>query len=314
MSQPASAAPAEPSLAHGRLLIFLASVLWSTNGFFFKVLTLPSFLEVNEPPLQPQQIAFFRLLFAGLFLAPLLRGSDLRLRPAMIAMALCFAVMNMMFVHASTMGPAANAILLQYTAPLWVYLVSIAFLGAEASWRSSVAVLFGVLGVGVIMAGGWSTEDPSVLLLGAGSGVAFAGVLLFLSVLRAQPSAWLTVWNHLAGALILAPFGLITDWETLEVSLPTGPQLVVLFVFGAMQMGLPYFLMARGLRVVSPQEAGAITLLEALLNPLWAYLVSPATETPGLYTVCGGALILLGLAWRYWPAREPQPPLMAGKK
>jgi len=38
-------------------------------------------------------------------------------------------------------------------------------------------------------------------------------------------------------------------------------------------MGLPYWLMARGLRTVSAQEAGTITLLEPLLNPLWAYLV-----------------------------------------
>jgi DME family drug/metabolite transporter len=72
------------------------------------------------------------------------------------------------------------------------------------------------------------------------------------------------------------------------------------------QMGLPYWLVARGLRSVSPQEAGAITLLEPLLNPLWAYLVSPETEGLKLPTLLGGALILGGLAWRYWP-RRPRP-------
>jgi drug/metabolite transporter, DME family len=61
---------------------------------------------------------------------------------------------------------------------------------------------------------------------------------------------------------------------------------------------------ARGLRVVSPQEAGAITLLEPLLNPVWAYLVSPLTEKPLLTTYMGGALILGALVWRYWPRRE----------
>jgi hypothetical protein len=61
--------------------------------------------------------------------------------------------------------------------------------------------------------------------------------------------------------------------------------------------------MARGLRVVSPQEAGVITLLEPLLNPLWAYHVSPETETPTVFTLVGGALILSALAWRYWPGR-----------
>ena len=55
----------------------------------------------------------------------------------------------------------------------------------------------------------------------------------------------------------------------------------------------------------APQEAGAITLLEPLLNPIWAYLVSPATETPPPTTYLGGALILGALAWRYWPRNKP---------
>jgi drug/metabolite transporter (DMT)-like permease len=80
---------------------------------------------------------------------------------------------------------------------------------------------------------------------------------------------------------------------------PTAAQLVVLALFGAVQMGLAYWLVARGLRVVSPQEAGTITLLEPLLNPLWAYLISG--ETPSTFTFIGGLFILGALAWRYWP-------------
>jgi DME family drug/metabolite transporter len=68
-------------------------------------------------------------------------------------------------------------------------------------------------------------------------------------------------------------------------------------------MGLPYFLFARGLRSVHPQEAGAITLLEPMLNPLWAYLVSPATDTPPQSTWIGGALIIGALAYRYLPRK-----------
>jgi drug/metabolite transporter (DMT)-like permease len=84
---------------------------------------------------------------------------------------------------------------------------------------------------------------------------------------------------------------------------PSLPQMAVLFVYGAVQMALPYWLMARALRSVSPQEAGTLTLLEPLLNPLWAYLVSPATEMPTAWTLYGGACILGALAYRYWPRR-----------
>ena len=62
-------------------------------------------------------------------------------------------------------------------------------------------------------------------------------------------------------------------------------------------MGLPYWLAARGMRSVSPQEAGAITLLEPLLNPLWAWLISG--ERPEVFVVIGGALILGALIGRY---------------
>ncbi len=82
---------------------------------------------------------------------------------------------------------------------------------------------------------------------------------------------------------------------------------MTLFLYGSLQMGLPYWLVARGLRRVSSQEAGMLTLLEPLFNPLWAFLVSPKTETPKVATWIGGACILAALAWRYWPAPRPTP-------
>ena len=74
----------------------------------------------------------------------------------------------------------------------------------------------------------------------------------------------------------------------------------MLICFAVFQMGLAYWLMAKGLQSVSPQEAGTITLLEPILNPVWAYLVSPDTEVPHPLTFVGGAIILGALAWRYW--------------
>jgi hypothetical protein len=55
--------------------------------------------------------------------------------------------------------------------------------------------------------------------------------------------------------------------------------------------------------VQSPQEAGMLTLVEPLLNPLWAFLVYPQSETPTAFTLVGGACVVGALAWRYWPSR-----------
>lgn len=294
MGGPTTAAAAAPSLAQGRLCVVLAAVLWSLSGAFAKVLTRPTPLGLDAPPVSPLAMACYRVLFAGLVLLPTVRRRDISFRPMMLVMVASFAVMNRLFVYALAEGTAANAILLQYTAPLWMYLASVWLLGEPPDRRSRTALAVGLFGVAVIVGGGWGSERPSVVAAGLASGVAYAGVVLCLRVLRAASSRWLTLQNHLVGGLVLLPLA----WSGPQ---PTLPQLGVLFLFGALQMGLPYWLVARGLRSVSPQEAGAITLLEPILNPLWAYLVAGETPTPA--TAAGGAFILGALAWRYWPSR-----------
>jgi drug/metabolite transporter (DMT)-like permease len=290
---------APPSLARGRLLIVLAALLWSLSGGFTKVLTQPTPFGLGEPPVAGLMIAFYRVLFAGLALVPTLRRRDITLRPGMAGMALSFAVMNALFVLAMAWGKAANAVLLQYTAPMWMYLASIWWLGEKADRRSSVALLVGLLGIGAIIWGGWQEAQLLIVAVALGSGVAYAGVILGLRILRDASPRWLTVLNHLGGALALIPF--LWYWSPPS---PSPGQFGVLFLFGTIQMALPYWLMAHGLKTVSPQEAGTITLLEPLLNPLWAYLVAPERETPSPYTLVGGACILGALAWRYWPRKE----------
>ena len=295
----------EATLSPGRarLLILLAALLWSTSGAFTKTLTQVTFFGLHDPAIAPfefaglafpVQIACYRVLFAGLVLTPTLRKADLRFHPLMIVMAICFAGMNILFISAMALGPAANAIYLQYSAPLWMFLVGVFCLGEKANRRGVITLFLGLVGIVIIVAGGGFQEGLSITLLGLGSGLAYAGVVLCLRELRDLSPSWLTVWNHLWGGAVLLP---VVLW----LRPPTGPQWIVLAIYGAVQMALPYWLMARGLKSISPLEAGTITLLEPILNPLWAYLVSPTTEIPSAWTFAGGGVILSALAWRYWP-------------
>jgi drug/metabolite transporter, DME family len=295
-----------PSLARGRLFIIFAAVLWSTGGAFTKILTQDTFLDLNEPPIEtsamgdkpvPVQIACYRALFAGIFLLPTLRRRDIAFRMPMIWMGLSFAAMNGLYVTAVALGTSASAIFLQYSAPLWMYLAAVFLLGEPADRRGTITLFIGMCGIAVIVAGGWQQDgDLAVIAIALGSGLTYAGVLIGLRVLRRESANWLTVWNHLLGGLFLLPF-------LIGLRPPTLSQYVALSLYGSLQMGLAYALVARGLRVVSPQEAGTITLLEPILNPIWAYLVSPRTEVPDLFTFVGGAIIVGALAWRYWPRR-----------
>jgi drug/metabolite transporter (DMT)-like permease len=281
-----------------------------------RVLREPTDLGLDKPDLDPLQIAFFRGLFAGVALVPLVRPRDVRFRPAMLGMVACFGTMSGLYLSALGLGQAANAILLQNSAPFWVYLIGVYLLGDPADPRSWRAILLGLGGTVAIVAGNWSAGGATyggasqalVLLMGLGSGLTYAGVVLFLRGLRFESSAWLMVLNLLGSAAILGGFVAAHDgWDTVVAwfTAPSASQFLVLAVFGAVQMAAPYWLFARGLRSVSPQEAGVITLLEPVLNPVWAYLIAPDKEMPTAWTLVGGFLLLGALGWRYFPARRP---------
>jgi DME family drug/metabolite transporter len=196
--------------------------------------------------------------------------------------------MSALFVTALAEHTAANAIFLQYTAPMWMYLACVLWLKEPADKPGFVAVLIGLAGVLFIVAGGWQDNKLGIVVVALGSGVTYAGVLIGLRIMRDSAPRWLTTVNLTTTAVCLLPFACLHE-------LPSWPQFGVLFLYGSLQMALPYWLIARGLRRVSPQEAGTLTLLEPLLNPLWAYLVSPQTEQVRWFTWVGGGLILVAL-------------------
>lgn len=295
--------------AQGRWCVLIAAILWSTSGAFAKALTQDTVFGLNVPAIEtrqwgehavPVQIACYRVLFAALVLVPTLRKSDIVFRWPMIGAAVSFAIMNFTFISAMALGTSANAILLQYSAPVWVYFASVLWLGERSDRRSTIATWLGTLGICVIVAGGWQSGELPVIFIALLSGAMYASVLVHLRILRGVSPRWLTVWNHGLSALVVAPL-------LIGLRPPTLIQFVTLFVYGALQMSLAYWLVAKAVQVVTPQEAGTISLLEPILNPVWAYLVSPDTEAPGLSTWIGGSIILAALAWRYWPRRSVTP-------
>ena len=311
------------SPAFARLTLILAAVLWSAGSFFTRVLTAPTALNLHDPTLTPIQVAFWRGLFAGLILIPLVRRKSFRFRPSMIGMVLCFSVMCGLYLSALGYGNAANAILLQNTAPVWVFLIGVYVLGHRAESGAGQATALAMVGALVIVLGNWPWNRPAeeqandipVLLMGAGSGLTYAGVVLFLGHMKRECSAGLMVLNLLGSAICIAAVVLLRfGWSTFEVWLfaPSLEQILFLMVFGIFQMAVPYWLFSRSLKSVTPQEAGIITLLEPVLNPIWAYAVAPERETPTIWTIAGGGILLGALAWKYYPrnrVNRPDPSL-----
>ena len=280
---------------HARCFVLLAAILWSSSGLFAKS---PIFLDwpvsANHLAIRGPLLAFWRALFACVILLPLIRRP--RWTPRLIPAVLVFAAMNFTFLTALTETSAANAIWLQYTAPAWVFLGSV-LIGRESfNRRDLVMFACGLAGVAIILSFEIRGESPVGIVYGLASGVSYAGVVLTLRWLRAEDTAWVVGLNHLVTVLLFAPYcAYFGIW-------PTAQQGLYLAAFGILQMGLPYWFFARGLRTISGHEASLLVLLEPLLVPVWVYVAwrnEPSYEPPEWWTLAGGLLILVGLLVRY---------------
>jgi len=288
----------EPSvgLLKARVLLIIASILWSTSGFFTRWLQT-TFENGTGPEIHPLQMAFFRVLFASLGIGFFVRLKDFKFAKGMVFTSISFAVMNALFVTALAMGSAANAILLQYTSLIWCVLFSVFLLKEKPDLRAIQAVFLALIGILIIVVCGWHAGEGMVILIALGSGLTYAFVLTGIRSLHDLSPAWITFCNLLVAALVLMPF-------VITMPFPTMNQLLILLMFGVFQLGLPYLMTAKSLKIISPQEAGILTLLEPLLNPVWAYLIAPEKDAPSISTYMGGGLLLAALIWRYYPTKN----------
>jgi drug/metabolite transporter (DMT)-like permease len=248
-------------------------------------------------------LAFWRAAFASVILLPLVRRPRWTFR--LVPMLATFAAMNWFYLSAMVETTAANAIWLQYTAPVWVFLVS-AFLWREPVQRMDwLLLVFAGIGVGLIVVCESSGESVRGVVYGLLSGVFFAGIALSLRWLRDQESAWLVAMNHLVTALVLSPY--IVHYPSVW---PTGWQWAFLAGLGMFQLGIPYLLFARGLKHIPSHEASGIALLEPLLVPVWVFVAWRHAESytpPRWWTLVGGSFILIGLLIRYTRRTEARP-------
>ena len=120
-------------------------------------------------------------------------------------------LVNLSFLQAMTWTTEANAVWLQYTAPFWVFLVGVFWLGETAQRRDVWMLVWGMLGVAVILFFELqiaAREGGHVVgvVWGLASGITFALVIVTARGLRDVNAAWVMTLNHLATAIILGPY------------------------------------------------------------------------------------------------------------
>ena len=289
MSRPAPAlneiTASSQHLRRARLCLLFAAVLWSLAGIFIKFLSLPTLT-----------IVFYRSLFASLFFAFFIRRSIAVPRVALLVSAIAYTAAISAFVSANKITTAANAIALQYTAPMFVFMIVHFLFGEKITGASWISLVSGMLGIAVICAGSAGQPDAAGVMIALLSGLLFSIYMVSLRFLKQFNPGTLTFLNNLICCLILLPL----VGSELSLSLKEG---WIVAVMGVVQLGIPDWLFSKGLEQISVQEASLIVLIEPVLNPIWVALI--VGELPSGATLVGGLCIVGSLAFRYLRA-NPQ--------
>ncbi len=256
-----------------------AALLWSTGGLFIKWTTLSGL-----------ELSFGRSLFAAVTVAVLTSHEGFGLNRVTAAASVLYAVLLLLFVLATKQTTAANAIFLQYTAPVYLLLLEPIIYKEKFRSRDLITVLVCIAGMTLFFVGKLRPQDVTGNLLALGSGLCFAMYFLLLRhpKARAVNRASSVFYGSLLLLLFTAPAGLAA---IPHVSLHDA--LVVIYL-GVFQIGVAYTLftvaMARGVRSL---DAGIIGYVEPVLNPLWVFLV--LGERPSGWALLGGAMIIVAV-------------------
>jgi drug/metabolite transporter (DMT)-like permease len=259
-------------------LLFAAALCWSLGGLLIKAIAWP-----------PLAVAGGRGLIAALFLTALSRGLRFHFSRPQVLGAIGYAACTVTFCTATKLTTAANAILLQYTAPVWIALFGTWLLGERATradWLTIVAVLGGM---GLFFADNLELSGLLGNLLGALSGFCFAGMTIALRHQKDGSPVESIILGNLLAFLIGLP------WIIGAPALPTNGW-IALVLLGSLQLGLSYWLYARAIRHVTALEAVLIPVIEPLLNPLWVLLAMG--ERPSPKALLGGAIVLFAITLR----------------
>ena len=275
------------SVTRCRLFALLAAFCWSLAGVFIKSLAL-----------HPAVIAFYRSLFAMLFFLPFAGTRRWRPKPHLLFCGLAFTAATGSLVWATKLTTAANAIVLQNTAPVFVCVLVLLLLRERPARPDLVTLVFGTAGILIIFGGAAGAQDLPGVSVGLGSGFMLGVYFVNLRFLRGFDPFALMLANNSISTVALLGFA----YGALSVSLA---QLAALACLGVVQFAFAHFFFFRSIEHISVQEASLISLVEPVLNPLWVALW--VGEVPSLATFIGGGLILAGLALRYLPFGSVRP-------
>ncbi|HEX8990555.1 MAG TPA: DMT family transporter [Anaerolineales bacterium] len=257
------------------LFLILAAALWSTGGVMIKAISWG-----------PVAILAGRSIFSSLIFLVYLRRFPTHWTRWKVLAAVAHVFTALLFITATKLTTAANAIFLQYTAPVYIVLLGLWFLRERPSrmdWGSMGIIFAGML---LFFGDKLSMNGLEGNVLAVLSGLSMAVMNVALRAQKDGTPAESILAAHLFTAIAGFPAVLKEAWT------PTN-WLIIAFL-GVFQIGLSFIFFTSAIKHVPAIEATLISTLEPVLNPVWVFLF--LGEEPGRFALIGGLIVLAGVA------------------
>ncbi len=221
----------------------------------------------------------------GIYVA--ISGGRLKFNKTIFKGALTIAFTTAVYAMAVKLTTAGAAIVIQFTAPVWVMLFSLLIYKKKPLKEDIITCIVVFFGIGLCFYDGLAAGRTLGNLLALVSGVTYGLVFMWNAGENADATSSVII-GQLMSAAVGIPFLLKESFSALE---PVA--LLCLFVLGVFQLGLGYVFMVKGLKTTPPVTACLITGIEPVLNPIWVALFYDEKITP--LFVAGGVLVLVSV-------------------
>ncbi len=269
----------------GYLEVIIAACIWGSNGVIVNVIPMSSYV-----------IAFFRVFFAtlGVLFGILLYRRTELLKVTyslkkLISLGILLCLGWGFLFEAMKLLPIAEAVLLNYMAPIFVTILALIFFKEKIVKRTVTSLVLSMIGIILIVfsKNGFEWGNLSGIIIGLSAGLAYA-IFLVLSkdALRSLPNYTLVLYSAFFASVILAP-----SLITVRLTLPWNFWLM-LIILGVVNTAFAVSLFFRGLKKIKAQEAAILCYLEPVSAAFFGFFFLGQTLTP--IAVIGGGLVILG--------------------
>lgn len=255
----------------GILYCILAAILWSTGGILIKL------IDWN-----PIAISGSRSLIASFVILTYMKKPKISKSKPLFLGAGAYAATVLLFVTANKLTTSANAILLQFTAPIFVAILSAWLLKEKILKVDIIAIIFVILGMVLFFVQNLSFGNALGNIFAIFSGFFLASTTVAIRIQKDGSAIESTFFGNLITFLIAIPF-------ILQVK-PDIRSIIFIIILGVFQLGISYIFYVNALKYISALEGILLTVLEPILNPLWVFLITG--ENPGIFAILGGIIVV----------------------